>query len=472
MYVYCSENGKVIRIDAYTEKVIGKLESIGRDRVVIDGKVYETTEYFSKHRSEMPYVNVGDVACFLFNGDGKVVRGIKAENGVGEKLFCILVKSDAGKGFERPCIRLYDETGAYKTLYFAEKTFVDGRKMSTDVLKSEIKNNYSAYCQKAAFYKVNSDNEIVYLDTEMYNSGNEDEASLQRIDIGTASVRSGGRGLYSGQKMVLPLDTSAKALIVPLDEGKVANYQEYSYMFSSTKTGTVIPVGKAVSLDEYMFYSGDEVGCPQYVVRLEDIDYLDGLAPVKSATASHLIVTEVFNVYDSNTEETLTALSGIVLQSGLASTLYLAPELTQMYDLNKIYSEKSGWLDVYKNINEDAVDDTEGYLCQVSDIKVGDIIRYQTSNSRVTKIDCIFKSQDNFKNGLEVSLGNNNGTVESWFRLLSGSVEWIKGDKFGMNTMGTTEILDYTLLNGVIVCDGDRVDIYKATMVGCVRYFL
>lgn len=47
--------------------------------------------------------------------------------------------------------------------------------------------------------------------------------------------------------------------------------------------------------------------------------------------------------------------------------------------------------------------------------------------------------------------------------MVSGSVDWIKATKVGMNMMNTTEMFDYSLLNGVIVCDGDHVNSCKTS---------
>lgn len=462
VYLYYSEDNNVVRIEVSSKNIVGRLSSINNNNIVVDGESFEVTDYFKKHKQEMSCVKVGEIAQFLLDKDGKVVIGIDSGIFDSDRKFCLIV-SAIYSDLEEPHIKLYDETGAIKDLFVANKVTIDGRRKSKYELNDIISANNQVYRNKAAVYRTNSNGEIVFLDTEEYNPAYESEDSLQRMDVDTSDTRSSGTGLYDDHKMLLPIDPSAKLIIVPIIEGKVADHDYYSHLFSCREIGSVLTPGTSVSTNGYRFYNADEFGCPQYAIRLDGVDYLDGLASVTSPTANSMLITEMWIEYDVNTDEVLTAIKGIVLQNGLSTTIYVKPELNRMYDLNKIYTEKAGWLNNYKNIIEGAVDDIEGYVCQVDELETGDIIRYQISNSRVTMLERVLDRSAARKNGLELSLGNNNAVITSWFRLVSGSVDWIKDVKVGMNTMNTIEVFDYSLLNSVIVCDGNYVNSYKAS---------
>ena len=460
MYLYYSEDNNVVRIEVSSKNVIGRISSISQKKIVVDGETFEVVDYFANHRQEMSCVKVGEIAKFLLNSEGKVVIGVDAESSDSEKKFSMILSAYVND--LDPYIRFYDETGVVRDLPFAKKVTIDGRRKTNGELSDILTDNPGVYTKKAAIYRTNSNGEVVFVDTEEHDWTFEDENSLQKLDVNVSGARSSGLGLYKDHKMLLPLDPSTRLLSIPLENGKIASHRTYMHLFASSEIRSVLPSGTMVS-SNYNFYNADEFGCPQYAVCMSGIDYLDGLSAVNSATANSMLITEMFIEYNASDDEVLTAVKGIVLQTGITTTIYISSSLDRMYDLNKIYSEKAGWLNNYKNINEGAIDNADEYVCHLSELEIGDIIRYQLSNSRVTRLERIFDKSGTIKKDLELSLGNNNGNILSWFRLVSGSIDQVNGSKLGIDTMNTTEIFDYSLLNSIIVCDGKYVNSHKSS---------
>lgn len=202
----------------------------------------------------------GDSGVFYLTGDG-FIAGYSGNDGIKYGIISLFGKTD-GMDPELK-VRIFTENSEWITAMAAKKIELDGKEMTkleaADVLDAEKE----AIAYNPVRFKLNSDGELVFLDTMSENEYSDSEKALspkQKITWSGETNWTSPYVIYNGGESYSIFD--AKMFIVP-DETKRDNEDLYSVQKS-----TSISSGVHMSID---IYSRDELGHAALLVRTTSV---------------------------------------------------------------------------------------------------------------------------------------------------------------------------------------------------------
>ncbi len=199
------------------EPLVGSVTASDGDEFIIAGEEIKVSKSYNMSNTyfsfDPRYITGGSEGTFYFDIDGKIVA---FEAGSGAEKFAFVMKAKKVEEEEYVNLKLLDSDGSFKTYKVAKKVKVDGvrREEATDIL-TDLKNSGMdgtgadglGYYQVLA-YKVNSKNEINYIDTTTLGSDEVlDETLSLDIDDRKSTMAAGreyNASYFPASKMFVP----------------------------------------------------------------------------------------------------------------------------------------------------------------------------------------------------------------------------------------------------------------------------
>ena len=363
-YISIKESAKIFEIMIADESISGKAESITMNkderRVRINDAEYEFSEelYMLMNDGKKALLRQGVNYKFIIGENGAIIDAEPAD----DEMFGFLTKS---------CYNSDD--GVYSIQYFdfssrqvikkklAKRVSLNGRSSgfkeveeafrtdSTLAVKNEI-------VPQLFIYRENFDGEISYIDTWIYNDGAEDAQKSLRLSVkgGAFSTKSGK--YHMSHRFVM--GENAKVLTVRQEKRNgTASIKNDTSSFTLSDRNNVS--------DYWLSYNVEAYNC-------------------NTAGVTDMLVIYKTTDYDL-TEET--EISGGMMFSSFSEIMYDGEACTQ---LNGYSPNGPVTLVLDSEISAGDWKGSSFEKISVSDLKKGDIIKYQTDNSKCFKIERIF----------------------------------------------------------------------------------
>lgn len=208
--VFKSENNKYIRAVRQNEVINGVIEGIkrssGKTDVKINGIFYRISDDFETKQTLK--LDTGLEGGFLLDAYGKI---FSVTNGkAGKDLFGFIVKAGKmGKGFnEKNKIKLLEEDGRLYVRELADNVKIDGKQYTTD---SQILTTAQNAVEKPALFRLNSKEEVYFIDTPDASENNEDDTLNTIISDLTVRYKTGTQ-VFEGR---MAIDKNTRVFVVP-----------------------------------------------------------------------------------------------------------------------------------------------------------------------------------------------------------------------------------------------------------------
>lgn len=461
--LFKSEDGTRNRIVLFAEPIVGKLTRKSDDNIVIDDTSYVLS---------LPYQNathtyeplVGETVSVFIDEAGEVLwveRDLKAIQGGWTIAFSQMVGIEQGLD-SQPCFRMFTMEGTWKELYVAEKVLVDGTLMTSDKLLSLVRSDSeNRFTKELVRYQLDSQGNIKALDTKLATAMEED--GTKHMSVGTAlpsgecNWTSNSQAFWKGHTMVGQGKADTPVFVLATAGGSYPESTGYDGYFRVVNMSSM--VGSHVTLQRALIpYMEDEFGYPACFVTTQD--YPVGTATssyVSSASSSYLLVESVCKSVNSS-GEVVQQITGYNVDDGSVSAGYSirADENLSMVETGLLYQEEASCFDDSKLISSSEflaliADPAKAarYVKSVTEIQVGDVVRYQLRGDSVYAVERIFKYDQAQKavagtntatNGVWFSTGNNPTYYQAGYRHQIGTFTKLDSSAFMIETLsGQTE---------------------------------
>ena len=459
IYGYVSENKKNYIFEVVGDSVTGVLEELNDDGAVIDGKHYGYSSYYTKNKKNLPYITLGLKATFTIDEHGDIVwiRDV-AEASEAETLAVTLI-FERPDGLDNAKIKVYTENKEFLELYFAKNVVIDGKKYSQDSLDELMDKNPSYLMLKMARFSKNSNGEIIRMDTENNDPVNEPNSNLKGYAVGSVDGTHGRRsstGLFSRHTMVLPILEDFPIFVIPCnsDNTRARVGEEYESYYKVTDSAKRFPKG-SVSLraNQMRVYAKDEYGSPSIGLIYEPIAESSDHTAVKNYTnGAGLVVDTVTKAYNKNEAFSYTV-KGYDIRTGKKTSVILHEDLAYVINADR-YQAAAATSAFVANTNlikakefDDAIADpknAEKYLSAITDLKRGDVIRYETSGGLAVTLERVYTMSDYVGKGTYKTVytaGDNYPNFASHFKMSHSMLEDFKNNMMMISIGGATEIV-------------------------------
>ncbi len=487
--IYDTSEGKNAEVTVYSEPVTGKLNSKNNDGFVIEGEKYTMSAYYEKNRTaDEP-------------GIGSVVKAFVEENGVilwmeeyteGSTDWIIGFSQATGTdGVLETSTRMkiFDQSGKWNIFETADKVKLDGA-MKTKTELAEIFANAKAssnwvYEKNFIRYKLNGDGEIREIDSVVENEDSEFRM-MGNIASGLYSKESGA--FWLEHKQVAAVKDNTPVFVIPTVGGQYTTDTSFDDVYRVASSVTTVVGNRSSQTQNVDMFLPDDVGMPSFLVRKENYSAsTGGLASVTNDNAPNIIVQEIEAVISDS--EIIYNVKGKNL-STLADESFTADENLQVIEAGVLYQEKSG-TDCFgsRGIIQPAaissLSDAEKarYLAEMSEIGTGDIIRFETLNSKARAVERVFDFEPSGLPDVTLTAADAkpfvwfaaNGTYPEYYiafnRYQLGDVTDVTADTFTVTSLKGIEE-QYLKVNvpKILLCSGARAlsveeakDLYEFT---------
>lgn len=226
---YMKRLNESIKIIVSAKTVEGKIESVNEDYIVIDGGTYFYDEKFVPRN--------GITGIFYLSEDGIVVG---SEETKGSIRYAYLLRAGVDELSDTLFLRCLDEDGTVKMLNASERVSVDGIKYKVaEEAFNALKGADGETNKDVIRYKLNNDGVVTWIDTVIYQSGNEDSDSIRRTDNldGTNRYYITEQRTFSGKDGILDDDTLVFQIprdTTDVDHMKVLTFSQFDAKGSNT----------------------------------------------------------------------------------------------------------------------------------------------------------------------------------------------------------------------------------------------
>ena len=475
VYAYVSENKESVCVDVIKNSVSGVVTNISTNSFSVDNTDYGFSDYYLLNKDKMENLTLGKKATFILDEHDSLVWIDSADLGMEEDVLGFIQAFDVAKGYKNSFVKIYNENSKFETLELADKIKIDGTVYTQSDINEVLTQNQSIYAGKVVLYRVNSDGQVRYMDTENYDRVKEADSKL--VDMGVSLTDGSCRvpdGIYSSHKMMLPILSDFPMFVIPTDRNmKPLINKEYEMFYNVSTVNSKIPNGEVRLSGETRFFGKDEFGSPSLGVNLYVIDEsLSSVGFIKSVYTDGFIVDSVTKKLNSD-KEVCYSVTGFDLAEKRKRTLVLSEDMTKVLDSYRIYADSnnpdlseaekpnSAWFTTFRLINSEAdLTGIDKYMSDVNTLKRGDIVRLEVSGSEVTALECVFKYNKNdpeYK--IHYSAGDLYMDVRSTFRLNCAQVQSYKKNILTINSQssGTESLNCANVTGGFYVCTDKRI---------------
>lgn len=471
-YIYESDDKRYVEIEISNKTIEGQIEKILDNAFVIDGVKYERSQYYIENQDMMDKVKVGAEGAFLLDINGKIVWVKNDTLTVSPETLGVVYAMANPEGFGNYQFKVYNQNNEHLELTAANKVTVDGKECG----KAEIKEmGYEYFVGKVVIYKLNSDGKIRFMDTENYNAVAEPDSWLIKQDkwsLPSGSLRS-PIGFYSSdyanRKMVMPFYEDYKVFTLPMDpvSGMLITTDELLSRYTYKDMSSLATVnGDTGVTGTFTFFGINDDESPRLALRTTNTSTTLNVKPVTAYTSNSVLVVESVGTYMDG-DMVSYFIRGYNPSSGLRLDLKLPYELDRVLDSHIIYTNRASGVSntgiSYTGVNYVSATNSTGllnYSSPIDDIKLGDVLRYETANSLVTALERIYATEEGSPslnyNGLFLNTGDNYGqTHRAGFRAVSNNVDKLEN---GILSVGE-ESFKYanTSAKYFVLVDGDEI---------------
>ena len=405
--VYRDAGDKNIEIKGFLDYNAGTVESKGNDEIIIDGKTYGISQYFTSNIALMGSCTVGDSVNYFVDDYGKLVWiGQSYGNSDSKEHYGVITKCIFKH--EEASFKIFSDAGTFDTYTVDKKCTIDGDKLNSEDVVSKGKDYYFG---KIVVFKANSEKILKYIDTETVNDNSEHD-KLKQVSSSGSDIKMIYGNVYDGFTQLVSTRKDMIVFNIPYIEGKICNLDILdSYYSVSTRKEAY---GNSVALNnDDKFYAVKSDGFAGVSVRAVKVPFTEkNYMPSRDENAP-LIILEKATKSVNNDNEVFYKLKGYNISEGsyLEATVPVGVDYAV-----EISGVDAANLDIVKLVkyNVDLSTDA-GSLVSFDNLNNGDILRCDiTKDKIITGIDRLFNSQ------LTVSqkylYGQNNGgpTAGGW----------------------------------------------------------
>jgi len=480
VYAYVSDDKKHVELEVSLESVTGEVEAITDDEVTLDGETYRFSDYYTVNTAIIDDIRVGAEVSFLLDERGLIVWAVNDNVTASTETLAVILAVSEAKGFEALQIRLFNEKNEMVTLTCANKVKVDGINMGMSKI-SALGQDY--FKGKAAIYKLNSNGLVTYLNTENYNSGAEKPDKLMVQDKWSLPSGSGraAMGFYSGTKMVLPVYKDFPVFTIAKDSstGDIVIDEDFKNRFSYKGINSLYPTSSDTeSSGTFTFYGDADDDSPAFAVRFINVNTETSIGTMSAYTSNSTVIVDHVAQYQTSTGDSTYRIHGYNASTGMGVKLVVAPNLTKVVESYEVYIKKqkgestSGISFTGLNyISSTSSTGINNYTASVSELKQGDILRYELTNNQVTALERIYCVSDTLATeyvGHILNTGDNYGKqYRAGYRAFCGSIERADNGIVEIETGGSIEGFNYktSSVKNVIIVEDDEIKAYDVSLL-------
>lgn len=465
--VYIPESGSSLQIDVITNSISAQAEEVSTDSVVISGVEYKFSTWYQQNYGTNDVQSfLGTIRTYYLDDKDRVVY-VSDNNLLKEDaVLAFIQKVDIGKGIDSQIqLRVFTQAGIFETYGIADVVEIDGLSCNSSNIVKEFGDPNVYFKEKFAAIVVNSQKQITWMDTENYYADRESDSRMIRdtsisATPGVDVYIPGANGFFEHSLPKYSLKRNAVTFVIPMQAstatekeptGIILTGETYDTLYSVSTAETVFGTLDQMQPDEDLALFGtDEIGFPLFAVSYAPTSVSTSTAGgsftyISKYDAPGLVLEKVTSSVDSEGAQTY-KLYGYDLQNGMETSVILDAEITRMYNSYLIQMEHQDWLyspSHIRTLNPDAIDETDpnfsDYVVNVSDLRCGDVIRYELREGVAYAAERVFARKDVNREFYLPSSGEGVGvfysTASSYgvfpsaqFRLAFGTVEKIQDD--------------------------------------------
>lgn len=487
--IYNTPDGKNAVIAVYSDPVTGKLNSKSTDGYVIEGEKYTMSAYYEKNKpaNEPP---IGSAVLAFAEEDGEILWMEEYTEGSTDWIIGFSQVSGTDGVLETSTrMKIFDQSGKWNIYEVADKIRVDGAMRSktelAEILANAKNSNNWVYEKSFIRYKLNGNGKIREIDTTVENE-NSEFRMIGNIASGLYSKESGA--FWSEHKQVAAVKENTTVFVIPTVGGQYTTDTSFDDVYRVAANVTSVAGNRSSQTQNIDMFLPDDVGMPSFMVKKENYSAsTGGLASVTTDNAPNIIVEEIEAVISDS--EIVYNIKGKNLSS-LSDESFVADENLQVIEAGILYQEKSGTdcfgsRGIIQPAAISALPDAEKakYLAEMSEIGTGDIIRFETLNSKARAVERVFDFEPS---GLpDVNLTAADAKPFVWFaangsypdhyiafnRYQFGDITEVTADTFTVTSLkGVEEQYFKTNVPKILLCSGSRAlsveeakDLYEFT---------
>lgn len=446
VYVYVSENEKVVRFECFTNKIKGTVDGISDKYISLEGTQYDMSEYFAKN--ERDKVTVGTVGVFVFDDAMRIVAVVDSDDlFFGERYGVILGRNQQGLAAGQ--IRLFTQDDEIATLTESDKLTIDGTKIANV--------DFSRFVGEIVIFKTNIADELTEIHTKY---GSVPRIVENNVDIANAWYY--GNSIFESEKesahMLFPVDKNATVFTLPFIDGVLATGKTYEGSYSADIFANVIRNGNNGRLT---YYNVDDFMTPQIIVKKVSVSNAS-VGLISSAGPEIYMVESVGEAYENDEFYTLLELVNVL--TGEKSDYIYSSDYDKIIMYDRMLVDGLLRTETRRIPETEMTDEGKAALDQysipITSLKKGDIIRGQLESSNSNKflaVDRIYTPSDFVKDVSYISYGENAPNANAYFMLRCGTLKAIKEGKLQIEVSSDGKF--YTSIYGdakkLIVFDGD-----------------
>ena len=303
--------------------------------------------------------------------------------------------------------KLFTQDGKWNIYSVAEKITVDGQSMKKAEFGAALNSaaGQNIYDKELIRYKLNSDGKIRAIDTiALSNAETDDGITFNKMETKVTE------GMYTREssafwlqhKMLCQAKADTLTFVLPIVAGSFTTDTDFDDVYGIS---TLVDVAgnRSSKVQNIQGYMPDEEGYPAVFVTTNAysasaMTSTGGvLTSITSSSAPNLIVKEAVKSITSD-GDIVVQITGIDADTKKEAS-FMAKEDLEVIETGLVYQEKpeclsnnsgsKNWLDMSAFV---ALSDgeKEKYICKITEIGFGDIVRYQPQGSTVRAVERIF----------------------------------------------------------------------------------
>lgn len=368
--IYKAKDNSLVSVYASETELIGELDEVRKDEVVIDGVAYELSDYLAGSIGK-PLI-VGETYTFILSPNNKVAWYLEDRKGSYEYGFFGAAISDVFGDGE---IKIYTKEGKFKIFKMASKMILDGVSVSSH-------SSITSLTPQLIRYYLNAAGEVRKIDSQSVGTRTEDDkldGTVQDLKLNANSIDylSSMKAFINHSQYSCRVDDNTKILYVPrYSNGTIAIDKEDSWRIESIPT-----TSKEYRVDyNVMFaYNVDELKYTDFIIIYEEVgDSSSSSYRICSGRrGSSMVVTGTGLCFANG--ETGVYIEGYDIDKKEKVKITLDRSYNAV-DVYKLRHDSSPLFDAYNQIaNPGGID--EKYKFELTDIAVGDIVSYKEDAS-------------------------------------------------------------------------------------------
>lgn len=450
-----SKDGSYNRMVLYSEPITEVMYSISDEEIVISNTSYKLSRAYQHVIST--YKPMPDEKVSVFVDEAGEVIWIERDLDAIKDNWTIAFSQayDMGMGLAASLrLRLFTIEGKWKELYVADKLTVDGIKMTKNDFVTLIqKDTNNRFTGELVRYKIDNDGYINALDTKL--STNEEQDGTIHLTIGTemaaksAHWTTNSGAFWNKHVMVGQGTKDTPVFVLPRNSsGKFAIGAAYDDLYNVLRLDNVIG-SHTTNSRALLPYMEDEFGYPGCFVTYDG--FSEGVNTsdfVTSDNAPYIIVEK--NVTGVNSQgEMVQKISGHRISDGTVTENITinVPQNLNVINIGQLFQDETSCFDSGNMISRNDFSNLankNSYISPVTDIGIGDVVRYQSTSSGVIAVDRIFDYEpeepaiagaQTGTRGTYYECGENTNVYQVGYRHQVGAFAKMDGTAFTMNTL-------------------------------------